>query len=393
MQLRRCAIVLVEPRETAAFDLASLVAGGDGLARRRDWLARAPHLDDAVVLDAALVPILGELSPEQWQPLDALVARHGARAIEALVALGLVVPDDDAARHARADRALRDTWWEPTSAVAYHASRWAAREGGRAAERAGLHTLSDIAAKLGPPPPAVAPRGTRATALPRSDDARRRDDALLALLERRVTCRNFDPASSLPLELVAHVLQTVFGALAVHRVDPEIEVLKKTSPAGGGLHSTDAYLIAARVDGVATGIHHYDPVAHVLREVRAIPVDEVLPTATRFLASQAYFAAAPALVVLVNRFRRKQWKYRHHPKSLRTAALDAGHLSQTLYLVATSLGLGAFVTAAINERDIEAALALEPMVEGPIAMLGFGARAAERKETEFDPLGAAWPAP
>ena len=73
--------------------------------------------------------------------------------------------------------------------------------------------------------------------------------------------------------------------------------------------------------------------------------------------------------------------------------LDVGHLSQTLYLAATELGLAAFITAAINEVDIEEAFGLDPLEEGPLAVCGFGIRAAERSEVEFDPLHAVWPRP
>jgi len=54
------------------------------------------------------------------------------------------------------------------------------------------------------------------------------------------------------------------------------------------------------------------------------------------------------------------------------------------------LNLGAFITAAINEVDIEQAFDLDPMAEGPLAMCGFGARAAEKKTAEFDPQGKVW---
>jgi Nitroreductase family len=58
--------------------------------------------------------------------------------------------------------------------------------------------------------------------------------------------------------------------------------------------------------------------------------------------------------------------------------LDVGHLSETLPILATEFGLGAFVTAAINEADIEQTLGLEPMQESPLAVCGFGWCAAER---------------
>ncbi|AVQ08932.1 TPA: hypothetical protein HH295_10505 [Xanthomonas vasicola pv. zeae] len=45
MQIRRCATLFFELRDDATFDLAHLLAGGDGLRRRTRWLALAPHLD------------------------------------------------------------------------------------------------------------------------------------------------------------------------------------------------------------------------------------------------------------------------------------------------------------------------------------------------------------
>jgi SagB-type dehydrogenase family enzyme len=97
-------------------------------------------------------------------------------------------------------------------------------------------------------------------------------------------------------------------------------------------------------------------------------------------------------VIPVARFRRNFWKYRNHAKAYRALVLDVGHLSQTLYLAATELGLAAFITAAINEVDIETAFGLDPLEEGPLAVCGFGHRASERSEVELDPLHAVWPA-
>jgi hypothetical protein len=54
--------------------------------------------------------------------------------------------------------------------------------------------------------------------------------------------------------------------------------------------------------------------------------------------------------------------------------MDAAHLSQTLYLVSADLKLGAFVTMAINGRDIEDRLGLDGVTEGVVAMTGCGPR-------------------
>jgi hypothetical protein len=99
------------------------------------------------------------------------------------------------------------------------------------------------------------------------------------------------------------------------------------------------------------------------------------------------------LVVLAPRFGRSFWKYRNHAKAYRVTILDVGHLSQTLLLTATELGLGAFISAAINEVDIERGFGLTGFVDGPLAVCGFGPRADAMSTPEFDPNRRAWPRP
>ncbi|WP_242450501.1 MULTISPECIES: nitroreductase family protein, partial [Xanthomonas] len=110
------------------------------------------------------------------------------------------------------------------------------------------------------------------------------------------------------------------------------------------------------------------------------------------VGQQHWFADAHVLVALVPRFDRTFWKYRQHAKGYRVVALEAGHLSQTLYLAATDLGLGAFITGAVNEKHLERALGLDPTSQGVLAVCGFGWRAATMVTAELDPLGAIWSA-
>jgi hypothetical protein len=63
--------------------------------------------------------------------------------------------------------------------------------------------------------------------------------------------------------------------------------------------------------------------------------------------------------------------------------MDAAHLSQTLYLVCADVGLGAFVTLAINSRDIEQGLGVDGVREGVIAMAGCGLRAEGHSPLEL----------
>jgi SagB-type dehydrogenase family enzyme len=109
------------------------------------------------------------------------------------------------------------------------------------------------------------------------------------------------------------------------------------------------------------------------------------------VAGQDFFADAPVLCVLAPRFHRNFWKYRNHAKAYRVCVLDAGHLSQTLQLCATQVGLGPFVTGAINEIDIERAFGFTGYAESPLVVCGFGPRAGTLVTSEFDPSRKVWP--
>lgn len=141
------------------------------------------------------------------------------------------------------------------------------------------------------------------------------------------------------------------------------------------MHPIEAYPIVSNVRGVEPGIYHYDGRRHLLELLSPLDADEAPRTVTRFLAGQDYFGDAHVSIVLTARFLRSHWKYRRHQKAYVGILMDAAHLSQTLYLVATDLGLGAFVTVAINGREIEERLGLDGIEEGAIAVCGCGVRA------------------
>jgi putative peptide maturation dehydrogenase len=167
---------------------------------------------------------------------------------------------------------------------------------------------------------------------------------------------------------------------------PGAVAVKKTSPAGGGLHAVEAYLLVQRAEGLTPGFYHYLSLEHALEPMRALTTEEAASYAHRFVAGQNWFANVPVMVIMTARFDRLFWKYRRHTKAWRVVHLDVGHLSQTMYLSAADLGLGAFVTAAINDRLVEQALELTPMREGAIAIVGFGPRAETKTTLELDDL-------
>jgi putative peptide maturation dehydrogenase len=377
----------LEPRERVEFDLGGLLAGGGGVVRRGEWVAQAAHLAGPVPVDEAACECLGRLSPEEWVASEAL-SDWPAGLLDRLLGEGLVVIENGGfPEHAARDTRVRDGhWWAP-AAMFHGAGRWTGEDAAAATEAAGLSTAVGLRTQLGAPPPAAIERCDPARRLPLQ---RAGTTGFDELLQRRATCRNFDAGRSLSRSLLARMLERVFAAHGQWRMDDETVFLKKGSPSGGGLHPTEAYLVVQRVEGLAPGLYHYHPLEHALEPLPApdAPIHEFALSA---VAGQHWFADAPVLVVLATRFARCFWKYRNHPKAYRAVVMDAGHLSQTLYLGATDLGLGAFVTCAINETDIEQAFGLDGLEEGVMAVCGFGWRGDAMRNAEFDPAGKVWP--
>lgn len=386
MQIRRCAVLYLEPREEVAFDLDGLLSGGDGLRRTARWLALAPHLGEEVEVDATERELLGALSPGDWR--DSRTLPDDLRApLRRLLKAGLVIGSTKAhAAMRERDEVLRGVYWHPLSATLHAFTRWHGADAVQAMKDTGTETAAALRDVLGAPPPeAAALAGDDARVpLPRSDG-----NDFDALLARRATCRNFDADRPLPLEVFARLMQRVFAAQAQVRVADDTVFLKKTSPSGGGLHPVEAYLLVRNVAGLAPGLYHYHATTHALGLLPAWDGD-LDALALDAVAGQTWFSNAHAMVLLAPRFDRTFWKYRQHAKGYRVVALEAGHLSQTLYLAATEAGLGAYITGAINEVLLEQAFGLDPVTSGALALCGFGWRADEMVTTELDPNGAVW---
>lgn len=325
------------------------------------------------------VKLLQSLSARRWSEC----APEDSRVAERLVQKGLLVSDHDDEWQAalrRRDEDLMATQWNGYAALFHYMTRWSGvrfDESGESAStlrrrsRGAARALVDV---HGPPPNEFAEFDPAPVVeLPGID----RDGGFYSALLRRRTTRSFDTGTPMTLEQLDTVVHYVFGCHGYGRNSADAVCIKRTSPSGGGLAPIEAYLIVDGVDSVPTGIYHYNGHDHCLVQLEELAPGEGRAIATEFMCGQWYFGAAHVTFILTARFYRNYWKYRRHPKAYSTILMDAAHLTQTLYLVSAHVGLGAFVTIAINDRDIEERLGVDGVNEGVIAMAGCGPGAAE----------------
>jgi putative peptide maturation dehydrogenase len=359
-------------------DVAGLLRGeAPAPAREARILALSVLTGERHQLRTEELNLLVSVPAEQWVDGNG----HDPDMLRALTEKGLLLSDTDdgplSALRAR-DEALSANEWNLYAALYHYMTQWSAVDIRDGEEEVQITPQSRAAvqayvARHGPPPGAFPDlRSTRALPLPGAE----RDGALYRTLTARRTTRAFD-------EQLDTVLRYVFGCHGYGRTVADIVCIKRTSPSGGGLHPIDAYPIVNNVTGVDPGIYHYSARDHSLALLSELEPAEGRRTATSFMCGQSYFGAAHVSFVLTARFYRNHWKYRRHQKAYAGILMDAAHLSQTLYLVSDELGLGAFVTIAINARDIEQRLGLDGVSEGVIAMTGCGRRAPGESPLEL----------
>jgi SagB-type dehydrogenase family enzyme len=214
-----------------------------------------------------------------------------------------------------------------------------------------------------------------------------------AVLAARRSTRWFDPQRPVPLDALGALLRWTAGRR--HEVDvPGVgTAVLKTAPSGGARHPIEVYPVIRDVDGVPPGIYHYSVRAHALEPLPGGPVPA--QTLREWCGGQPHAGEAACLLLYAAVLDRSVWKY---PSSrvYRALLLDAGHLSQTVYLVATALGLGAFFTAATRDEPVEEALGLSWTEEVFLGVTGIGVphpaeRERQRAMLSGGPAGFSFP--
>jgi SagB-type dehydrogenase family enzyme len=144
------------------------------------------------------------------------------------------------------------------------------------------------------------------------------------------------------------------------------EAIDKPCPSGGGIHDLELYLIVSRVKELHPGAYHYAADRHVLER---LPQRDEAVAALLQSAMQASSAPEPphVLIKLASRFGRMSWKYRCI--SYATTLKNVGVLYQTMYLVATAMGLGG--CALGSGDDVAAEQALDLAMRSEIAVSEF----------------------
>jgi SagB-type dehydrogenase family enzyme len=248
-------------------------------------------------------------------------------------------------------------------------------EGRHANPVGGLYAHADII----PPLPAVRPSwpGERIDLRKLPTSASEAISPAAKLLRERHSTREFDNRQPITLTELARFLDATARVQSTLQapLDPDggggpmLEYTVRPYPSGGASYELELYLAVDKCEGVPRGFYHYDAGEHAL-----VPIDvresefEALLKAAEFAMGAA--AAPQILITIAARFGRVSWKYGSIAYSL--ILKDSGALMQTLYVIATDMGLGGCAIGLANIDLFAKMTGIDFHVEGPVGQFALG---------------------
>ncbi|MEU6163701.1 SagB/ThcOx family dehydrogenase [Streptomyces tanashiensis] len=173
---------------------------------------------------------------------------------------------------------------------------------------------------------------------PTREEIAERDPSLTTAIETRRSIRGYGEKEMTARQL-GELLYRVARVRAHYTPEPggtRDEVVSRPYPSGGQGYELELYVTVRRCAGLEPGIYYYDPVGHrlILRNDEEADRESLFHVASRATGMEA---RPDVLVTVTARFQRMSWKYR--AIAYATTLRHTGVLYQTMYLVATALGL------------------------------------------------------
>ena len=129
----------------------------------------------------------------------------------------------------------------------------------------------------------------------------------------------------------------------------------RTVPCGGARHQFETYMAIQNVEGLEDGLYHYLPMGHKIELLKK--KEDLKDFIGRSLEGQVWAAKANVVFYFSIVFYRVEWRYGIFAH--RVALIDAGHITENLYLASTALGLGGCAIGAVDGKYCDEVFGLD----------------------------------
>jgi SagB-type dehydrogenase family enzyme len=199
-----------------------------------------------------------------------------------------------------------------------------------------------------------------------------KDTQLTQVLEERRSLRKHGEPSITADQLGEFLYRSARLRVLSEATQDGYERSDRPYPSGGSCYELELYVVVNRCEGLSPGLYHYCPRTHQLYKV-ADRTHEV-----EALLQEAYYAAdqegmPQILIILSARFQRVMWKYDGMAYAL--ILKDVGVLYQTMYLVATAMGLAPCALGGGNSDVFAAAAGTDYYAETSVGEFLLGSKA------------------
>ncbi|XRO75078.1 SagB/ThcOx family dehydrogenase [Methanocaldococcus sp. 28A] len=163
-------------------------------------------------------------------------------------------------------------------------------------------------------------------------------------------------SSPLTLRELSHILFAAYGVTN--------EEGFKTVPSAGATYPLEIYVNVKDVVGLEEGVYKYIPERHSIVRVLDEEVGYELALAS---LKQMFIAVAPIVLIITANYERTTRVY--GDRGFRYVYMEVGCVSQNIYLMATSLGLGTVAVGAFYDNEIKEILKID---EYPLLLMPVG---------------------
>jgi len=141
----------------------------------------------------------------------------------------------------------------------------------------------------------------------------------------------------------------------------------RSAPSAGALYPIEIYPVVNNVQDLAQGIYHYSILEHALELTRSGDFHLEITAAG---LGQEMLGVAGVTFILSAIFDRTS--HRYGERGLRYAYMEAGHISQNIYLQAVSLGLGSVSVGAFIDGQVNKLVGIDGHKEAAIYLHAVG---------------------
>lgn len=184
------------------------------------------------------------------------------------------------------------------------------------------------------------------------------------LIKRRST-RNFS-RGKICFEDISALLKFSYGVSGAISLNGKLYNLY-TSPSAGALYSCVIYIVAINVKELKQGVYYYNPDSYSLEVIKTeMAVEKQFKNCLTQPEMFPNFASAIIIVADMEKI-----FYKYGERGYRYVLLDAGHIGENVYLVATALNLGVVGVEGFYDERISDLLELKKR-EVPLYVLLVG---------------------